>query len=198
MQCIYCKEQVGFLQSYHKECYNKIQQLLQRMKNIADQNTTNAEGKKDVRKELVDLASSDNLYRNYLAHKIWDMTTIRTNETIIYIESGLHISESKNRCKMTQTGHRYEKKPVWGETDIVIGNNLTAVLTDKSIYMLQENSIMYQYYKIVNLGFDEKWGYAYFDVKTSSPYPHRFTIRSYNKKERSKVQAIYMFLGCFT
>lgn len=197
MKCIFCKNPAGLLKSYHEDCYDKIQMFLRKMEQIVNQYNQESITAKDAKNQLVSLASSDCLYKNYLEHEILDKTAIRTNETVIYIENMVSISESKNRCKMVETGYRYEKMPTWNETNQLIGENVSIVFTDKSIYMLLNNSaMMYPYNKIVNLGYDEKQGDAYFDLKTSSPYPHRFSIKPFIKKDKSKAQNVCLFLKC--
>jgi hypothetical protein len=171
--------------------------ILQKVELIINKYNQESISAKDVKNQLVALASSDCLYKNYLEHKIFDKTAIRTNETVIYIENMVSISESKNRCKMIDTGYRYEKMPTWNENNQLIGENVSIVFTDKGIYMLlNASTMMYPYNKIVNLGYDEKREYAYFDVKTSSPYPHRFTIGSFLKKDKGTAQNVCLFLNC--
>ena len=64
---------------------------------------------------------------------------------------------------------------------------------DQDVYKRQ--AMRYPYSKIVNLGYDEKGGYVYFDVKATSPYPHRFTIRSVNRKN-DKTANLCLFFNC--
>lgn len=152
---------------------------------------------REAKSKLVELASSDRLYKNYLENDIADMTIIRTNEILIYTECGIRVSESKNRCKMVESGHRYEKRPVWSESNHPIGNNMKMAVTDQAVYMLlMDKAMRYPFSKIVNLGYDDKWRYVYFDVKTTSPYPHRFSIRANTKKEKNKEANIGLLIQC--
>lgn len=197
MRCVFCNEPAGFLKSYHDACYQKVQALLNKMEKIVNEYNQETIHVADAKKELISIALSSELYQNYVRYEIFNITAIRTNETIVYVESGLNISESKNRCRMVETGYRYEKKPVWTETDNLIGSNVSVAMTDKSVYLLiQGKAMMYPYGKIVNLGYDEKCGYAYFDVKTASPYPHRFSISSLNRKDKNKAGNVCLFLKC--
>ncbi len=87
--------------------------------------------------------------------------------------------------------------PVWNEPNKIIEEDTRIVFTDKSINMLLCTLVMrYPYDKIVNLGYDEKWNYAYFDIKTASPYAHRFTVRSFAKRDRQKAQSVCLLLKC--
>lgn len=197
MKYIFCNQRTGSFNSYHADCYNKVRETLTKIEIIINDYNQNKLDEQKAKFQLLEYASSDGLYKNYLEHEIVDMTAIRTNEIIIYVEPGTSVSESKNRCKMVETGYRYERKPVWNEKNCVIGNNVKIVVTDKAIYMiLLEKALRYPYNKIVNLDYDEKWRYTYFDVKTASPYPHRFFIRTINKKERNKAANICLFLKC--
>lgn len=196
MKCAFCKQPAGFFESYHDECYNNVMATLKKLEGVINSYNKNHIDAKKAKATLLDLVSTNRMYQNYLESQIVDMQAIRTNEIAVYEESGMRVSESKNRCKMVSTGYRYEKKPVWNETESMIGNNTTIVITDKAVYMIQaEKAMRYPYSKIVNLGYDEKWGYVYFDVKTTSPYPHRFTIRSVNRKN-DKTANLCLFLNC--
>lgn len=197
MKCIFCQEPCGILKSYHDDCIQKTQALLYKMEGIVNEYNKQKINQAYAKGELRGLASSEKLYQTYIEHQIFDKTAIWVNETVIYVESGLCISESKNSCEMVRTGFRYEKKPVWNEKNYLIGKNVSIAMTDKSVYLLlHEKAMRYPYQKIVNLGYDEKWRYAFFDVKTSSPLPHRFLIRSVNKKEKSKLDNVCLFLNC--
>lgn len=199
MRCIFCKESTGLFKTYHDDCYHKVQAVLQRIEYTLNAYTRSDTGAEEAKQELVSLASSECLYQNYLEHEIYDKTAVRVEETLIYLESGLNISESENRCSMIRTGYRYEKKPVWNEKELRIGENVTVVLTDQKIHMLlQDKDRAYQYKQIVNAGFEEEGRYAYFDLKTASQYPHRFSIRPFKKTEKTKAQNISLFIKLLT
>ena len=112
----------------------------------------------------------------------------------MHIETALTIYESKNRKTMERTGLSYARYPKWRVSSCKIDEMATVAFTDKNIYLLGFNGAMiYPYNKIINLGYEN--GYAYFDVKTTSPYPHRFEIRGTNAKKLSKAQNITLFLN---
>ncbi|MEG0527593.1 hypothetical protein ACWG0P_09470 [Amedibacillus sp. YH-ame6] len=197
MKCIFCKQPARFLKSYHSACMEEKQEIILKIKNIIQNVQEHVICAVDGKVELVKLVSSNLFYKNYLKHEINDCTAIRTNETIIYIESGLKFSKSMNSYKMVRTGYRYEKVPSWNVTNVLVGQNVQLVFTDKSVYMLFDGKVLsYSYKKIVNLGVEENLRYTYFDIKTSSPYPHRFFIQSFCKNDSIKIQNVYLFLSC--
>lgn len=201
MRCIFCNEYAGFLQSRHDDCYQKARQHLEGLEQIVNQYAQGTIDAKDAKTALISLTKSNVFYENYLKHQLWNHTAIRTNETIIYIESMVSIMESKNRGSMVSTGFRYEKKPEWNVANQLICENAEVVFTDKQIYMLLgigKGDPSYSYSKIVNLGYNEKWGHAYFDVATTSPIPRRFSIKSLSKSEKTKSLRVYLFLNCLT
>ncbi|MBQ5755570.1 MAG: hypothetical protein IIV90_07850, partial [Oscillospiraceae bacterium] len=71
---------------------------------------------------------------------------------------------------------------------------------DKAIYLLGfEKTYIYPYDKIVNIGYEHnRDGTAYFDVKTTSPHPHRFRLWATNGRTPSKGQNITLFLNCLS
>lgn len=130
-----------------------------------------------------------------MASKLIDRTTKYTDETIIHIESGLKIFESKNRCKMVESGYRYEKMPTWSEKEYLLDNSGAIIFTDAAIYLYVNSKTMrYPYTKIVNYGFEKIFtmNQAYFDVKTSSPFPHRFSFTD-TFREKNKI-FVYFYI----
>lgn len=199
MKCFFCNESAGFLKAYHEGCYEATQNHLRKFDEIVTRYYNKEIDYYDAKEKIIKWASSNIYYENYVKSKIYDMTSIRTNENVIYVEAGLTLYESKNRCKMVETGYRYERNPVWRESSIYIGNNLNIAYTENALYILNNSSsLRYEYSKIVNLGYDEKKGHSYFDVKTASPYPHRFLIESDLKDDKIKAQNVYMILHCLS
>lgn len=197
MICVFCKKPAGFLKSQHFECYDATQKLLQKMEKVVNQYNSEPIDHSTAKKELVALVSSDALYKNYLLHEIADKTAIRTKDIIIYSERMVTISESKNRCSMLRTGLSYSRYPVWKECNKLLCEYGQVVFTDKGIYLLLTDAIMmFTYNKIVNIGFDDVRNCTYFDIKTSSPFSHRFSIRATNRKDKNKVQNVCLFLNC--
>jgi len=198
MKCIFCKQPTGFMNKYHNDCHQKVESIIQKIENMINDYKDSDVVPKDAKQQLKELANSSILYKNYMTSKLIDQTAIYTNEVIIHIESGLKIFESKNRCKMVETGFRYEKKPTWSEKEYLLDNSGTIIFTDVAIYLCVNSKTMrYPYNKVVNYGFEKLFtlNQAYFDVKTSSPLPHRFSITdTFHEKTGRKEQNICLFL----
>lgn len=198
MKCRFCNQRAGVLKGYHDECKANAEKTMKQIEGIVNQHKSDETVPKDLVNQLKEVALSNKLYVNYLESEIFDKTLIQKGETLIYVESMMRISESKNRCKMIETGHRYEKMPTWSEKEILLDDSGRVVFTDKAVYLFVGIKAMrYPYSKIVNYGLDKIWSlnYAYFDVKTSSPYPHRFTFTdTFKDKKASKEQNIALFL----
>lgn len=198
MKCIFCKQPAGFMRRYHIDCHHKTEIIIQQIETMINQYKDIDVVPKNAKHQLKELANSSILYKNYMDSKLIDRTTIYTDETIIHIESGLKIFESKNRCKMVETGYRYEKRPTWSEKEYLLDNSGHVIFTDSAIYLYVNSKTMrYPYYKIVNYGFEKIFtmNQAYFDVKTSSPFPHRFSFTdTFREKNGRKEQNICLFL----
>ena len=179
MKCKFCLQPAGFLKSYHDDCRHDVENTVKQIESIVDTHKADETVPKEVKLQIREIASN-NLYKNYIESKVFDKTTICRGEVIIHVESMLRISESKNRCKMIETGYRYEKKPTWKETRLLLDESGMIVFTDKAVYLCVKTKIMrYSYSRIVNYGYDTlafSLKYAYFDVKTASPFPHRFSF----------------------
>ncbi|MBR5535414.1 MAG: hypothetical protein IKU60_02065 [Clostridia bacterium] len=148
----------------------------------------------DARQAIIDLIASNEFYYNYLGNCVHTKSDIRTNEFLIHVETSLSVYESKNRKTMVRTGLSYARYPKWRISSCKIEEMATVALTDRSIYIIGINGVMiYPYNKIVNIGYEN--GHAYFDVKTSSSYPHRFKIKSTENKDLLKPQNITLFLN---
>lgn len=198
MKCIFCKQPVGFMHRYHSDCHHKTEIIIQQIETMINQYKDIDVVPKNAKHQLKELANSSILYTNYMVSKLIDRTTIYSDETIIHIESGVKIFESKNRCKMVETGYRYEKRPTWSEKEYLLDNSGYIIFTDVAIYLYVNSKTMrYPYNKIVNYGFEKIFtlNQAYFDVKTSSPFPHRFSFTdTFQERNRRKEQNICLFL----
>ena len=198
MKCNFCNQQVGFMKTYHEDCRLRVEGTLKQIEETVNKHKADDEVSVEVKELLKKLAKSDELYINYMKSQVMDKTIIHANETIIYAESGLIIRESKNRCKMVETGYRYEKMPTWSEKDFLLDKSGTIIFSDSAVYPQVGTKMMrYPYKKIVNYGFEKIWTlqYAYFDIKTTSPYPHRFSLSdTFKAKEGRKEQNICLFL----
>lgn len=198
MKCIYCKKQVGFMKVVHEECEYMMSNMFNKMKIIFDMKVAGEISAKEARIKAGELSLSNSLYHDFMEKAIIDKTVIHMNEVIIYSDMSFTVSESKNRCKMVETGYRYEKMPTWSEKNFLLDRNGYVYLTDQAIYLYVGGKTMrYPYNKLVNCGYEKLWSVhcAYFDVKTSSPYPHRFTLSdSFKNKNGEKEQRLTEFL----
>lgn len=197
MNCIFCKEPSGVLKRYHQGCFESVQQVLKDIEKIVNKYNQEEISASQAQNSLVDMAVSSQLYIHYLNHELDSIKTIKADETIIYFENSLSLFESKNRCKMVRTGYRYEKMPNWNEENFLLDQNALIIFTDKQIYLIAgQNEISYDYNKIVHIGFDEKFGYVYLDVKTTSKIPHRFSLKPIIRKDKMKAHNVCLLLNC--
>lgn len=198
MRCRFCNQQVGFMKTYHEDCRLKVEGTVKQIEEIVNEHKEDDVVPEEVKKLLKKIANSNEIYINYMKSRAVDKTIIHVNETIIYAESNLVIHESKNRCKMVETGYRYEKMPTWSEKEFILDKSGTIIFTDVAVYLQVGSKMMrYPYKKIVNYGYEKVWTlqYAYFDVKTSSPYPHRFSFSdTFKAKDGRKEQNICLLI----
>lgn len=120
MKCRYCKKQVGFMKTVHGECEYMMSNMFKKMQNIFDMKELGKISAKEARIKARELSLSNNLYRNFMESAVINKTVIQMNEVIIYSDRSFRISESKNRCKMMETGYRYEKIPTWREKNFLL------------------------------------------------------------------------------
>ena len=194
MKCKFCNNSAGFMKSFHLNCKSKAENCMSSIENIV--NIYNCDGIDfvDAKQSIIDLVCSNDLYNNYLWNCINTESDIRTNDILLHVETSLSICESKNRKTMERVGNSYARYPMWNVSSYKIEELATVAFTDKNIYLLGFNGTMiYPYNKIINIGYEN--GYAYFDVKTASPYPHRFEIKATDKRDVSKAQNIILFLN---
>ncbi len=198
MKCKFCNQHVGFMKTYHSDCRFNVEGTLKQIEEVVNEHKADEIVSNEVKQILKGLAISNELYINFMKSRPVDKTIIHANETIIYAETNLVIRESKNRCKMVETGYRYEKMPTWTEKEILLDKSGTVIFTDCAVYLQIGTKMMrYPYKKIVNYGYEKIWTlqYAYFDISTSSPYPHRFSLSdTYKAKDGRKEQNICLVL----
>ena len=152
-----------------------------------------------AKQRLMKLASSNELYQKYLLNLPFVRGSIKSNEVLIYGESQVSISEEKNWKAMERTSLSYARYPTWRVEPRKIADIATVAFTDKAIYLLSlEKSYVYPYSKIVNIDFVEQgWNEkAYFEVKTTSPHPHKFAMWATDGKSKEKSRNIVLFLAC--
>lgn len=102
---------------------------------------------------------------------------------------------------MVRTGYRWERKSVWNPASVLLSDCADIVFTDKAVYLLLMGSGMrYPYGKIVNIGYKAARFMVseevFFDVKTTSPFPHRFSI--WNKYDKEKTEKVNLVLNCIS
>lgn len=183
------------MKTFHLECKTKTEDFLIKIETLINKYNQENIDSLDAKNQIIKLASSNELYQNYIWNKIYAKSDIKTNEILLYIETMVSIYESKNRKVMERTGLSYARYPIWKVATVKIGENTNIAFTDKCVYIFSFNGVMiYPYNKITNIGYEDK--YAYFDIKTTSPYPHRFKIQSTYGKNITKSQNIALFLKC--
>lgn len=197
MKCSICGQQCGLFKSYHEECKAAMVMAAAKMDSIITRygNGDLACGKT----EMIELMKNEPLYRTYLRNQIPAKDQIYNDEIILYVEKSVAVSEQKNRCTMVRTGYRWERKPVWNPESVLLCDCADIVFTDKAVYLLLIGSGMrYPYGKIVNIGYNgERFmcpSEAFFDVKTTSPFPHRFFV--WNKYQKEKAEKVKQVLSC--
>ncbi len=199
MNCKFCGKKIGFFEPRHKICKTENEEFILKLKNILIEYDNKDLDSSIIKARLIETVANNFKYKNYLAYNLFRKNDIRTNETLLYIETSINIAESKNRKQMVRSGYRYERVPVWSPANYLIGKYVSIAFTDKSLYLLLEKGTMiYEYKKNVNLGLDEKSGYLYFDIKTTSPYPHRFSIIPTIANDKEKMQTLYLLLKCLS
>ena len=202
MKCMFCNGPAGFMKTYHPECKSKVEGHLSKLEAVLNGYNQEKIGFSAAKQQLVELASSNSFYQNYLWNSVGSSSRkeIRTNEVLIYVETQLSIAESKNWKTMERTGLSYARYPTWEAGPRKIEDMATVAFTDKAIYLLGfEKTYIYPYNKIVNIGFErDKRGTAYFDVKTTSPHPHRFELWATDGRSTSKGQNITLCLSCLS
>lgn len=197
MKCSICGQQCGLFKSYHEECKAAMGMVAAKIDFII-----NKYGNGDLacgKTEMIELMKNEPLYRTYLMDQIPAKDQIYNDEIILYVEKSVAVSEQKNRCTMARTGYRWERKPVWNPENVLLCNSADIVFTDKAVYLLLMGSGMrYPYGKIVNVGYNEERFMcppeAFFDVKTTSPFPHRFFM--WNKYQKEKAEKVKLVLSC--
>lgn len=198
MKCMFCNSSAGFMRTYHPECKAKTEDYLSKLETVLNEYNQKKINFYNAKQQLIKLASSNSFYQNYLWNSVGIKSKIRTNEVLLYVETQISIVESKNWKTMKRTGLSYARYPQWEVCSRKIEDMATVAFTDKAVYLLGfDKTYIYPYNKIVNIGFEpNKKNTAYFDVKTTSPYPHRFELWAADGQSISKSQNITLFLSC--
>jgi len=196
---MFCNNPAGFMKTYHPECKSKVEGHLSKLEAILNGYNREEISFYVAKQQLMSLATSSSLYQNYLWNSVVIRDKIRTNEVLIYVETQVSIAESKNWKTMERTGLSYARYPTWEVGPRKIEDMATVAFTDKAVYLLGfEKTYIYPYNKIVNIGYeDDKHGTAYFDVRTTSPHPHRFMLWATDGRTVATGKNITLFLSCF-
>lgn len=196
-RCIYCNQPAGFLKDYHESCHQQMNLL----KNEILQTLEAYESKKisysSAQEKVSALLDKKNKLQEASLIRPWSHE-LMPNEEVVYEIRCTQLMESKNTCKMTRTGLSYEKYPIWNVTEHCLDYGSTYYLTNFRIILdiTDKGYMKFPFKKIVNCGNLSNGGcYPFFDVATTSPYPHRFTIHMKEEVgERKLVGKLMNFL----
>ena len=131
--------------------------------------------KREAYNEVIAIIFSNEYYCEYLKNSI-ETHELLKGEFVIFSGFDFKIEEYKNTCEMVRTGLSYERHPIWKVREKLISNWSRITITNSRIFISTEEGIMrFPFNKIVNAGFYGS-GRAFFELKTSSPYPHRYII----------------------
>ena len=198
-KCRRCGRDAGFLSTYCGLCYEKDmrekEEKKQRVKDgkafmydVLESYEDDEFDYKTAYSEIINYIDDNDDFAEYLESSI-DSRELLPNERIIYKTSSIDVIERKNSCKMERTGYSYERYPIWDVRDTKISNSNTILISNMRIYLYTTTGLrLYPLNKIVNAG-SYSDTMAFFDVKTTSPYPHRFIIQgnSYKAEDVKKL-----------
>lgn len=150
-------------------------------------------------KERLICASAENNVQRFFWSNIYSRNELRTYDKLIYSQSFICATEEKNRCQMERTGLSYAKYPQWEQSTHSICQNGTIALTDSGVYILGGGAatVYIPYSKIVDVGFEDSCWFgqtAYFDVKTTSPRRHRYSVTALDRKFKNIAITVYDIL----
>lgn len=177
-RCIYCDQPAGFLKIYHEQCHQQMNNLKNEILKTLEIYETGEASYFVTRDKILGLLEQKKTLHAANRVRISEHE-LQPGETVIYAHRSIHLEESKNTCKMTRTGLSYEKHPIWNVTESCLDDRAIFYMTDSQIifYITDKGYMKFPFKKIVNCGNLSNWGnYPFFDVATSSPYPHRFTM----------------------
>ena len=198
MKCIYCGENIkSWFFRAHQECYDKyIDQYNEFLKICVDYEKGNVEHSVAV-KSLIKMTEQDNFYKKILLQDTETFNDIiRKNDIPIFFSKYFSVVEEKNSCRMKSVGW-HETRPSWNVEKKTLSNIAELLITDKNLYIdLIGTKIIIPLNKI-ELVKEDYFNSIYFDVKTSSPYPHRYYLNFKNKKEKEESN-LYYFLSCLS
>lgn len=181
MKCYLCGKPVGtFLGICHQECADQLHSEFLEVDSVIDKFKSGQISCR-IAKEMLVKATSTEYIQAYFWRNIYSKSAIRTYDKVVYSQNFIEAAESKNRCKMERTGLSYARMPSWEANTYNIAQNASAVLTDSGIYVLDAQDLYIPYSRIIDVGVDGRR--VYFDVKTTSPYGHRYYLWQHNAKD---------------
>lgn len=198
MKCIYCgKKTERFFDVAHKECHENYLSYSNSLLHICKEYENGNIEHKTAVKSLVELCKDKNYCNKSLDKDINNFGDImRKGECPIFITKYFTVVEEKNSCRMKSVGW-HETRPSWNVEKKTLSNIAELLITDKNLYIdLIGTKIIIPLNKI-ELVKEDYFNSIYFDVKTSSPYPHRYYLNFKNKKEKEESN-LYYFLSCLS
>lgn len=138
-------------------------------------------------------ASSESHIQNLFWGTIHSRNEIRSYDKLVFSQNLVDVYEEKNRCHMERTGLSYAKYPKWEYGSQRISQLGTVALTDSGIYILDAKSIYIPYSRIIDVGVNTpllRVQEVYFEVKTTSPYRHRYSICAGDRKDKNLAVAL--------
>lgn len=198
MKCIYCgKKTERFLDITCRECYDKYLNYRMPLLTVCkDYEEGKIEHKKAVQ-TLVELSQKESHYNEVLLQDIDEFKDIiRKSDCPIYISKYFTVAEEKNSCRMKSIGWG-ETRPSWNVEKKTLSNFASVLITDKNLYIdLSGTKMLFSLNKI-ELVKEDNLNTVYFDIKTSSPYPHRLYFIFKNEREKYESN-LYYFLSCIS
>ena len=196
MKCRLCGTPTGkFLSQYHSSCVVEFKRQWALMGQAMDEYNAGITSFLVAKERLIRASAESNVQRFFWSN-IYSRNELRTYDKLIYSQNFICASEEKNRCHMERTGLSYAKYPQWEQSTHSICQNGTIALTDSGVYILGDGAatIYIPYSKIVDVGFeDSRWfgPSAYFDVKTTSPRRHRYSVTALDRKFKNISVTVY-------
>lgn len=205
MRCKLCDKPTGKLFGmYHESCKLKLKSEISDMDSVLNEFENDIYTWEFARRKLIEITASGYINRFY-TNNIIQKSDIDTHDSVIYSYHSTEVLEEKNRCQMKCSGNSYARYPHWKPITYKISNSATIVLTDYSLYILDSYVLRFPYSKIVNIGTETLFGKTafFFDVKTSSPHRHRYTVYVHDKKDSQtvtqhlyKISKLMTGIGC--
>ena len=179
------------LQRVANECNAKVNQLL---KDCLCEDINEY----DAYRDIVNIIYNTPEYKTYL-NSLINNYELQPGEQVVFISVPVEVYESKNTCKMERTGLSYERHPIWNVTETKIAYCEKIIITDRRVFIpTYQGTRNYSFKKFVNTGvYNDRKNKAFFDLKTTSPYPHRFIIKAMYDKDICEFENFTLMLKMF-